>query len=105
MNELKVALHPEADKEILEALRFYRDRKPGLDSRLLSEIEQLKAKLLKQPRRCGFIEEPLRCCRLARFPFGLVYHVTEAEIFIVALMHWKRRPGYWKSRLPETPAL
>jgi hypothetical protein len=29
----------------------------------------------------------------------LIYRVTESEIIIVAVMHLRRKPGYWRSRL------
>jgi hypothetical protein len=33
-----------------------------------------------------------------KFPFSVVYLVGENEIVIFAVAHFKRKPGYWKSR-------
>jgi hypothetical protein len=38
-----------------------------------------------------------------RFPFSLVYRVLESEVEVLAVAHGKRRPGYWRSRLPRAP--
>jgi hypothetical protein len=34
-----------------------------------------------------------------KFPYGLLYRIEPARIYIVAVMHLHRRPGYWRSRL------
>src|SRR5687768_15321939 len=33
-----------------------------------------------------------------RFPYGVIYAVDEDVIYIAAIMHLKRKPGYWVSR-------
>jgi toxin ParE1/3/4 len=35
------------------------------------------------------------------FPYRVVYFVTEELLTIVAVAHSKRRPGYWRERLPS----
>jgi len=34
-----------------------------------------------------------------RFPFGILYRIAGDEIQIVAIMHLRRKPGYWTKRL------
>ena len=36
-----------------------------------------------------------------RFPYRVVFLETEPEILVVAVAHERRRPGYWRARLPE----
>jgi plasmid stabilization system protein ParE len=36
---------------------------------------------------------------LDKFPYSIVYLDWQDEVFIVAVAHAKRRPGYWKSRI------
>jgi hypothetical protein len=33
-----------------------------------------------------------------KFPYLLIYKVKEDCIFILAVAHGKRKPGYWESR-------
>ncbi|NJL19041.1 MAG: hypothetical protein HC901_01670 [Bdellovibrionaceae bacterium] len=33
------------------------------------------------------------------FPYGLIYLEESDRLWIVAVMHLQRRPGYWKSRM------
>jgi len=35
---------------------------------------------------------------LKRFPYFIVFFDWQDEIYIVAVAHAKRRPGYWKRR-------
>lgn len=37
---------------------------------------------------------------LRRFPFSVAYRVELQRMLIVAVAHARRRPGYWKPRLP-----
>ena len=36
---------------------------------------------------------------LRRFPYFIVFFDWQDEIYIVAVAHAKRRPGYWKERV------
>lgn len=42
-----------------------------------------------------------RIYRLNRFPYLVVYlELTPDRVLVVAVAHAKRRPGYWRRRLP-----
>ena len=34
------------------------------------------------------------------FPFSFIYFVEGESVFVVALAHQSRCPGYWRERLP-----
>jgi hypothetical protein len=34
-----------------------------------------------------------------RFPYGVIYRVREEVIWVVAIAHMRRRPGYWLDRV------
>jgi hypothetical protein len=40
-----------------------------------------------------------RYCRLKRYPFRLVHREEADRIYVIAVAHAKRRPGYWHYRL------
>jgi threonine/homoserine efflux transporter RhtA len=40
----------------------------------------------------------VRRCLVNRFPFGVLYSLETTGVFILAVMHNRRRPDYWKSR-------
>jgi hypothetical protein len=41
--------------------------------------------------------------RLYHFPYTVYYVEFDESIWIVAIAHQKRRPGYWTDRVPPTP--
>ena len=50
------------------------------------------------PKAWPIIEEDIRRSLTRRFPFGILYAEEGEELFIVAVMHLHRDPGYWKHR-------
>jgi hypothetical protein len=36
---------------------------------------------------------------LRRFPFGIVYGVMGNQVLVVAIIHTRRKPGYWMNRV------
>ena len=38
---------------------------------------------------------------MRRFPYGLIYHVRDEMLLIVAVMHLHRHPDVWRDRLPS----
>jgi plasmid stabilization system protein ParE len=93
------AFHPEASEEYAQAAQYYASIAPELGKRFYNEIERLVRAVREQPD-CFFRFSPPTRRALARtFPYSLVYLEQPDRIWIVAVMHAKRRPGYWRERL------
>ncbi|MBM3333096.1 type II toxin-antitoxin system RelE/ParE family toxin, partial [Candidatus Sumerlaeota bacterium] len=43
-------------------------------------------------------EGEYRRCLLKRFPYGLIYRIETERIYVMAVAHLHREPGYWKKR-------
>jgi toxin ParE1/3/4 len=41
---------------------------------------------------------PTRQLVLRRFPYKIVYRVRAHDLYVVAIAHTSRRPGYWRDR-------
>lgn len=93
----RLIFHPEAKAELRDATAYYEERRQGLGEAFLQEIRSLIDAIRQNPLRCSFIDPNYRCCRVKRFPYGVVYRVND-EIFVAAIMNFKRKPGYWGSR-------
>lgn len=91
--------HVEARVEFLEAIARYETEVPGLGARFLEEVERCLALLLDAPLVGSPLRSELRNFPLNdSFPFSLVYAVRRDILFIVAVAHQSRMPGYWRSR-------
>ena len=92
-------LHPDADSEFSESALFYERRTAGLGGRFIQEIELGINLVVSQPLIGGQLVDKFWCFVLDSFPFSLIYSVERDRIWIVAVSHHHRRPGYWRERL------
>jgi hypothetical protein len=92
--------HEAADAELTEAVGYYDAKAPGLGDRLLAEVKAATHYIEQYPHVAPLIDDGVRAKVLARFPYSLMYVVDVHELYIVALAHDSRRPGYWADRLP-----
>ena len=91
-----------ASVELDEAIEYYDRELPGLGKTFLAEVLAALDRIRRFPQGWHSLGKGVRRCRLRRFPYGLVYHVAEEGILILAVAHTHRRPDYWRDRLgPE----
>jgi len=90
--------HPEALVEADHAANFYEGQQTGLGTRFLDGVEDALTRIQRHPRLFQIVSGTLRKCRILRFPYGVIFREQHARIEIIAIMHLKRRPGYWKTR-------
>ena len=95
---MKVAFHPASSEEFLETAAYYEAQIPGLGERFTIEVERITEVLGDQPEIGQKIGGIYRRILLIRFPFSLIYSIEPDHIWIVAVAHHRRRPGYWKER-------
>jgi len=93
-----VVFLPPAEEEMIAAARYYESQSPGLGSAFLDEVEQATNGLAAHPQAAPVVRNGIRRRLLTRFPFGLLYQVEDTRIVIIAVMHLRRRPGYWEGR-------
>jgi len=92
-------LHPEADKEFAEGVRYYAEINLELGERFYEEIERLIREACADPQRFHQFDLPARRHFSRWFPYAIIYLEEPTYLWIVAVMHMKRQPGYWKPRL------
>jgi plasmid stabilization system protein ParE len=96
---VKVVLHPQADAEFLNAQRRYTEASSQLGLRFYNEISALFRRIIDHPLRYKQFEPPARRLFAHGFPYAVIYVVRIDAIWIVAVMHVRREPDYWKDRL------
>jgi plasmid stabilization system protein ParE len=93
--------HPEAELELLEQGLLYESAAPGLGSRFGNEVQRAVEVLLDHPGLGAPLEGELRHFVLRDFPHAIVYAVIGDLLYIIAVAHGCRAPGYWASRVSE----
>jgi toxin ParE1/3/4 len=94
----KLIYDPEARNEIRDAAAYYESCREGLGQAFLESVEKAAHKISEDPYRWRTVSGRFRRCLVNKFPYGIIYTVDENEIYIAAVMHLKRRPGYWMPR-------
>ena len=97
INRLNVTSIYVLDKE--EAFDFYEDRRLGLGDELTADYESAVAKILRNPTIGRRLTGDVRRWSLQQFPYALIYQIHPDFILIVAVAHFRRKPGYWRNRL------
>ncbi len=92
------SFHPEAKDEFNEAIEYYEDCEPGLGYDFSIEVHDTIQNVVNYPTAWPVIEEDVRGCLVNRFPYSILYSIEEKGIFILAVMHQRRHPDYWKNR-------
>lgn len=98
---MKYQFHPEAEQELFEATSRYEMEVPSLGERFADEVERVIELLLEHPEFGSRLDDDLRHFVLRRFPFSVVYAVITDIIYVVALAHGSREPGYWRPRVQD----
>ena len=96
---MKYQLHPRADAELAESVDYYTQIDPELDIRFYHEMERLLRSVCADPQRFRKFDPPARRYFSAQFPYSVIFLEKPEHVWIVGVMHMKRRPGYWKDRL------
>jgi plasmid stabilization system protein ParE len=96
-------LTPEAAAEMHEAADWYDGQRDGLGDELMDEvnatIREIAADPTRFPRYEGRQLKPtVRRALVNRFPYVVSFEVVNDIIWILAVFHGHRRPGYWRNR-------
>jgi len=83
------------------AVAYYDAAKAGLGDDFRNEVAHGLSRMKRHPLAWRAMGPDLRRYRLRRFPYGLIYHVLEDELLVVAVAHLHRRPGYWRDRVGQ----
>jgi len=95
-------LHLEAQAELQKSVDFYRERGGDrLAERFKQHVKAAFKAIQANPERFRpVLDLPgVQKFRLKHFPFALLYVRRPDHIWIVAVAHGSRKPGYWTERL------
>jgi plasmid stabilization system protein ParE len=74
-------------------------RSAGLGWDFLKAVEQTSQRIASSPEAGPVWQGHLRMRIVAGFPFTVLYAIEADQIFVVAVAHQSRRPGYWSKRV------
>lgn len=93
--------HRAARAELRAAAEYYAAINPQLAGGFYETVNQLVRDVRAQPALYRLFDPPARRHFRAPFPYALIYVDRPGEVWILAVMHFKRPPGYWRERLDQ----
>ena len=94
-------LDAEAERELDEALAWLEGarRDSGMD--FLLAFESTLAMIGEYPDIGRKVRRRLRSFAMADWPYKIVYSLEGDTIMVWVVAHDKRKPGYWRKRVPR----
>jgi plasmid stabilization system protein ParE len=96
-----VQFHPAAQRELERAADWYERERTGLGREFRTDFEAALARMTQNPQAYAKEIGQYRACPLHRFSYTIFYADQDDRIWLVAVAHQSRRPGYWKRRRPS----
>lgn len=90
-----LVIGPVAEREIEATARWYEAREAGLGQAFIRELLRAFDEIEAQPNSFPALASTYRRKLLDRFPYAVIYKVAQRRVYIRAVAHGRRRPGYW----------
>lgn len=95
----KVLFHPEATEEYVSSFIWYFEKGRHIAELFERETERAVRLIEEAPQRWPCYLKNYRKFPVRRFPYSVVYVTVGDKIFVLAVAHGRRKPGYWKHRV------
>jgi hypothetical protein len=90
---------PVAKRELEYSVKYYEAQSKGLGKRFLFEVEKGLTLIAERPDAWPpLVYDRMRRYLLHYFPYAILYKNDPEAIYVLAIMHLSRKPGYWRSR-------
>ena len=96
---MRIRTHDEAIAEARAARLWYVEREPDVARAFMAALDRAVELIVKMPNTWPVFEAGTRRYLLKNFPYYLIYREINNDIEVLAVMHERRRPGYWRHRL------
>jgi len=93
-----VRFHDAARVELIREIQYYATISPLLGKGLADAVEKAVKLASEFPDMGSPHTHGTRRVFPQKYPFSVVYVVREADVYVLALAPFRRKPGYWRSR-------
>lgn len=90
---------PEAESDIAEAYRWYEGRDLGLGTEFIRAVDACLHQIQRHPTLYPVTHKYVRQGVARRFPYSVLYFVSEEIVYVLAVFHSSRDPEIWKDRV------
>lgn len=97
MTRRRVEIDDDAKAEARHAFGWYLAESVTAALAFEQELSSAMTILAEEAHTFPIYEGETRRYLLPSFPFGILFDLTEDVVFVIAIAHLKREPGYWKT--------
>ncbi len=94
----QVIFRPAAEREMLEAERWFEERRPDLGRRFRDSVDATIERIRQFPLASPKVHGDKRRAMIAHFPYALYFTLIDDHIVVAGVVHGHRDPAVWKSR-------
>jgi plasmid stabilization system protein ParE len=95
---LPVRLRPLAQAEFDDAADDYERKSFGLGPRFTRAVDKVLERIGRFPEMYAFAFRDVRCAPVRRFPFVVLYRVTDDEVIVLGFLPAMSDPAAWRQR-------
>jgi plasmid stabilization system protein ParE len=101
VTEVSARLHPEAEADAEAARAWYAKRNKRAADAFLAELDRAMLHICEAPPRWPAVYGRYRRFLLHKYPFSVIYLEDANGVAVIAVAHHRRRPGFWRQRVPR----
>ncbi len=90
---------PAAEAELLREVGYSSQSRSGAGVRFQAAVAAVVELASRQPQAGVPGPHGTRNRRVQGFPFSVVHRASTDTLLVVAIVHHRRKPGYWASRI------
>lgn len=96
-----VDVHPDVYAELEHSRMWYEERADNLGTEFITEVNKAIEMIGEAPMMWPFHDKQHDIQRylVHRFPYAVIYRVKDEIVRIIAVMHLRRHPDYWRGRV------
>ena len=94
----KIAFHRAVQKDVNEAIRYYRKESDSLADRIWQELNEGFDRVREEPGHHHFDESGYRRFNLKTFPYNILFEELHDRVRVVVVRHNSRRSAYGSKR-------
>jgi plasmid stabilization system protein ParE len=90
--------HPLFDCDVREAADWYNRRSAGLGDAFVDLVRKCVADVIADPERFASSPSGCRYGRVSRFPYVVLFDITDSELLMLGVLHTARSMEKWRER-------
>lgn len=91
----EIKFHPDVSQEVRTAYPWDEEQAQGVSDDFLIELEYSFRLIRETPNTWPAFSARTRRFLLNKFPFSVIYTPSTEVISVLAVIHNRKRPGYW----------